>query len=150
MFRFGLEQRLQCAECSKVRYRVKESDVLSVPVPPREKPVQVGAMETEEKTEEARYEDVDLHECLQALMGVDALENACPSCGTKVVARKYCLELLPAVEDRFQLTVLCRQTRLATLPDALVVHARKFQLVNWVAEKLGMSSTLSRGARMAR
>ena len=30
-----------------------------------------------------------------------------------------------------------RQLRFATFPDTLVVHAKKFQLVNWVPTKLG-------------
>ena len=30
-----------------------------------------------------------------------------------------------------------RQTRFATFPEVLVVHAKKFQLVNWVPTKLG-------------
>ena len=33
-----------------------------------------------------------------------------------------------------------RQTRFATFPQVLVVHAKKFQLVNWVPTKLGASS----------
>lgn len=91
VFRFGLEQRLQCGECSKVRYRVDESDVLSVPVPMRERPSKDAAMETDEKDKEAqesKYEDVSLDECLQELMGIEALEYGCPSCGKKVIARK--------------------------------------------------------------
>ena len=35
---------------------------------------------------------------------------------------------------------LCgRRTRFATFPQVLVVHAKKFQLVNWVPAKLGMA-----------
>ena len=30
-----------------------------------------------------------------------------------------------------------RQTKFATFPQVLVVHAKKFQLVNWVPSKLG-------------
>ena len=30
-----------------------------------------------------------------------------------------------------------RQSKFATFPDVLVVHARKFQLVDWVPQKLG-------------
>jgi ubiquitin carboxyl-terminal hydrolase 5/13 len=29
-----------------------------------------------------------------------------------------------------------RQTKFATFPDTLVIHAKKFQLVNWVPAKL--------------
>jgi hypothetical protein len=30
-----------------------------------------------------------------------------------------------------------RQARFATFPETLVIHAKKFQLVNWVPTKLG-------------
>lgn len=35
------------------------------------------------------------------------------------------------------LTIVIRQTRFSTFPDVLVIHARKFQLVDWVPQKLG-------------
>ncbi|KAI0089709.1 ubiquitin carboxyl-terminal hydrolase 14 [Irpex rosettiformis] len=106
VFRFGVEQRLECGECGGVRYRVDGGDVVSVPVPRR------GKL----NGQEGEFEDVGLDECLGELMGVEALEYACPSCGKKVIATK--------------------QTRMATFPEVLVVHARKFQLVNWVPTKL--------------
>lgn len=87
VFRFGLEQRLQCGECNKVRYRVDGSDVLSVPVPKRDKPNQELTEEQKAKGE-SLFEDVGLDECLGDLMGVDALEYACPGCEKKVIARK--------------------------------------------------------------
>ncbi len=34
--------------------------------------------------------------------------------------------------------VYVRRTRFATFPQVLVIHAKKFQLVNWVPSKLGM------------
>ena len=34
--------------------------------------------------------------------------------------------------------VYVRQTKFATFPQVLVVHAKKFQLVNWVPTKLGL------------
>jgi hypothetical protein len=33
-----------------------------------------------------------------------------------------------------------RQVQFATFPDVLVLHAKKFQLVNWVPTKLGESA----------
>lgn len=92
VFRFGLEQRLQCGDCNKVRYRVDTSDVLSVPVPSREKPKE-SAMETDDGKDknagDPAFEEVALKECLLDLTGVEALEYACPSCDKKVIARKY-------------------------------------------------------------
>ena len=80
VFQFGMEQRLQCGECAKVRYRVDAADVVSVAVPGREKGV-----DEEGKT---RFEDVGLQECLDGLTGVEALEYTCPSCQKQVIAQK--------------------------------------------------------------
>ncbi|TBU25653.1 ubiquitin carboxyl-terminal hydrolase 14 [Dichomitus squalens] len=108
VFAFGMEQRLECGECRRVRYRVDATDAVSVPVPAREK-----GKDAEGKTV---YEEVPLKECLDILTGTEALEYQCPSCQKKVIATK--------------------STRLATFPQVLVVHAKKFQLVNWVPAKL--------------
>ena len=80
VFKFGMEQRLQCGECAKVRYRVDAADVVSVPVPRHEKGV-----DEEGKTQ---FEDVKLQECLDVLTGVEALEYTCPSCQKQVIAQK--------------------------------------------------------------
>lgn len=36
----------------------------------------------------------------------------------------------------------CRRSRFATFPDVLVIHAKKFQLVNWVPTKLDVPINL--------
>ena len=79
-FGFALEQRLQCTACAGVRYRVDAHDVLSVPVPPREK-----GRNAEGRT---LYEDVALAECVDAVMGVEGLEYKCPNCRRDVAATK--------------------------------------------------------------
>ncbi|KAF9445641.1 ubiquitinyl hydrolase [Macrolepiota fuliginosa MF-IS2] len=108
IFSYGWEQRLQCTECKGVRYMVEEADVVSVSVPATEKG----------KAEDGKmiYGDVELWKCLDALLGVEALEYVCPSCRKTVHALK--------------------QTKFAAFPDTLVIHAKKFQLVNWVPAKL--------------
>ncbi|TFK84594.1 ubiquitin carboxyl-terminal hydrolase 14 [Polyporus arcularius HHB13444] len=108
VFAFGTEQRLECGDCKRVRYRVDATDTVSVPVPAREK-----GKDAEGKT---LYEDVPLKECLDIFAGTEALEYQCPACQKKVIATK--------------------RTRFATFPQVLVVHAKKFQLVNWVPAKL--------------
>ena len=55
-------------------------------------------------------------------------------------------DCLPRVFVFANLDVLVRRTRFATFPQVLVVHAKKFQLVNWVPAKLGASA--SRGNRL--
>jgi len=79
-FAFALEQRLQCTACAGVRYRDDAHDVLSVPVPAREK-----GRDAEGKV---LYEDVALTECVYALFGVEALEYKCPNCRRDVTATK--------------------------------------------------------------
>ncbi|EMD41286.1 hypothetical protein CERSUDRAFT_109886 [Gelatoporia subvermispora B] len=108
VFAFGMEQRLQCGECKRVRYRVDPMDAVSVPVPAKEKG----------KDEEGKtiWEDVSLEEGIEIVMGSEALEYTCPECQKKVIATK--------------------RSRFATFPQVLVIHARKFQLVNWVPSKL--------------
>ena len=106
---FGLEQRLQCTACDGVSYRVDAHDVLSVPVPAHEK----GTDEEGRKI----YEEVLLTRCVDAVLASEGLEYKCPRCRRDVQAT--------------------RQSRFKTFPDTLVVHAKKFQLVNWVPTKLG-------------
>ncbi|KAF7760323.1 hypothetical protein Agabi119p4_10999 [Agaricus bisporus var. burnettii] len=116
-FSYGWEQRLQCADCKKVKYITEEADVVSVSVPANEK----GKMEDGKVI----YEDVLLEKCLETLLGTEALEYKCPSCNKTVHAIK--------------------QTRFATFPETLVVHAKKFQLVNWVPAKLDIPVILPQG-----
>jgi ubiquitin carboxyl-terminal hydrolase 5/13 len=80
IFAFGMEQRLQCGECKGVRYRTDEMDVVSVPVPAKEK-----GKDAEGKVE---WEQVKLEECLDGLTGAEALEYACPNCKKNVIAIK--------------------------------------------------------------
>ena len=80
VFAFGMEQRLACGECGRVRYRVDACDALGVPVPAKEKG----------KDEEGRvvYEEVALKACLEMVKGTEALEYQCPGCQKKVIATK--------------------------------------------------------------
>ncbi|RDB31082.1 Ubiquitin carboxyl-terminal hydrolase 14 [Hypsizygus marmoreus] len=119
VFAYATEQRLQCADCKRVRYRTDAMDVVSVAVPAVEKSMDVDVdVEGKDKDAERKtqYEDVQLTECLDNLVGVEALEYSCPACGKSVHALK--------------------QTKFASFPEVLVVHAKKFQLVNWVPAKL--------------
>lgn len=77
-FAYALERRLQCTACAGVRYRVDPHDVLSVPVPAREKG----------RDEEGKvvYADVALTECVDAVMAVEDLEYKCPNCRKDVKA----------------------------------------------------------------
>ena len=63
-----------------MRYRTDATDVVSVTVAMKEK-----GTDAEGK---ALYEDVQLWQCLDALLGTEALEYACPACGKSVHALK--------------------------------------------------------------
>ncbi|KAL7413187.1 ubiquitin carboxyl-terminal hydrolase 14 [Mrakia frigida] len=109
VFRFGLEQRLQCTSCLGVRYRVDGQDLISLPVDA----VEVGKLE-DGRTE---WKAVELMDCLgRGLAEEELSEYQCPRCERNVRAVK--------------------QTRFATFPEVLVVHMKKFQLVGWVPQKL--------------
>ena len=73
-----MEQRLQCNDCKKVRYRVDSMDIVSVAVPATEQ-----GKDADGKT---LYEQVRLWECLESLLGSEALEYSCPSCNKSVHA----------------------------------------------------------------
>ena len=96
IFSFGMEQRLQCTECQGVRYRVDSQDVLSIPVPPREKGKDADG--------KLQYEDVLIGECLHAVTGPEALEYKCPRCQKQVVATRSVDAQPSAQESRSRLS----------------------------------------------
>jgi len=108
IFAYATEQRLQCTQCKQVRYRIDFTDVLSITVPALEKGKDVDG--------KTQYENVQLTSCIDALFAPEALDYSCPSCDKRVNALK--------------------QASFASFPSVLVVHAKKFQLVNWVPAKL--------------
>ncbi|KAJ7827504.1 hypothetical protein B0H14DRAFT_1230424 [Mycena olivaceomarginata] len=117
VFTYGLEQRLQCGVCNKVSYRTDATDVLSVPVSAVE-----SGKDADGKT---LYTPIPLVACIDAVLTPEALEYGCPSCGRGVHAIK--------------------QAKFASFPEVLVVHAKKFQLVNWVPTKLDIPIILPDG-----
>ncbi|KAJ7172145.1 hypothetical protein C8R46DRAFT_1084933 [Mycena filopes] len=117
IFTYGMEQRLQCGVCKKVSYRTDAMDVLSVPVP---------AVETGKDADgKTIYTPIPLVACLDGVFAPEALEYGCPSCGMGVHALK--------------------QAKFASFPEVLVVHAKKFQLVDWVPTKLDIPLILPDG-----
>jgi len=104
-------------------------DVLSLGVPAQELPAdEHGDGPDQGKTAgdstkgpaATRYASVTLMQCLGLLLGLtgqEALDYQCEGGCGKVSA--------------------VRQLHFATFPDILVLHAKKFQLKNWVPTKLG-------------
>jgi len=109
-----MEQRLQCQSCKKVRYRIDAMDTLSVQVPAEEEEIpQNEGSEGEKKT---KYKPVELTSCIDSFLAAEALHYTCPAENTQVIATKSSL--------------------FTSIPDVLVVHVKKFKLVNWVPTKL--------------
>lgn len=130
VFSFGLQQRLQCLECKKVRYTIEAQDAgLSLPVPIRVKdknnkgkaPIEGqdandDTAKVEEEDGKVEYEPVNLKECLDIFTAPETLDYRCPSCDKNVQATK--------------------QTLFTSFPDVLAIQVRRFQLINWVPQKV--------------
>ena len=120
-FRFTMEQRLQCLNCRKVRYRLDEQDNISVPVPIRRVAKEKGSIaingeETGRSDEiEEEFEPVTLKECLDTFTAAEEVELQCNGCGSKAGFSK--------------------RTMFKTVPRILAVNARRFEIVNWLPTK---------------
>jgi len=89
VFKFGLEQRLQCGSCRRVRYKVDEMDLLSVPVPAVRKIEVDSEVAGKDEEKKLQYEDVKLEECISIVTEPETLSYRCPSCSKDVHATKY-------------------------------------------------------------
>lgn len=69
-FKFAVEQRLECLNCHKIRYKTDPQENLSIPVPAR-------------KIDDEKYETITLDECLDQYTSPEAVEYKCKNCGTK-------------------------------------------------------------------
>jgi ubiquitin carboxyl-terminal hydrolase 5/13 len=118
-FRFLMEQRLQCLNCKKVRYRIDEQDNISIPVPFRKIAQRLAVSEENGKdTRVDEYEAVTLKECLDIFTSEEIVELTCSACGSK---------------DGFS-----KRSLFKTFPDVLAVNARRFELINWVPTKVNV------------
>ncbi|KUJ15703.1 ubiquitin carboxyl-terminal hydrolase-like protein [Mollisia scopiformis] len=112
-FRFVMEQRLQCLNCKKVRYRTDEQDNISIPVPIKKISQLADVLEADKKDE---YEPVTLKACLDGFTSTEIVELTCASCGSK---------------DGFS-----KRSLFKTFPEVLAVNARRFNIINWVPTKV--------------
>ncbi|WPH00444.1 ubiquitin carboxyl-terminal hydrolase 14-like protein [Acrodontium crateriforme] len=115
--RFVMEQKLQCLNCKKVRYRQDEMENLSVAVPikrvesPSSDAVMVNGVEQKDVV---KFEPVTLKQCLDDFTRAEAVELTCSGC-------KSC--------------GFIKQSLFKTFPTILAVNARRFEIVNWVPTK---------------
>jgi len=122
-FRFVMEQRLQCLNCRKVRYRTNEQENISITVPIRRIPKDAqmtdistdGAGSERKEKEKEEFEPVSLKECLNIFTADEAVELTCPACSSK---------------DGFS-----KRIRFRTFPTILAVIVNRYEEVNWVPTK---------------
>ncbi|KAK4213858.1 Isopeptidase T [Rhypophila decipiens] len=96
VFRFAMEQRLQCRGCNKVRYTTEIHESLLVNVPVERIP--------SEDPKKQNYKPVSLKQCLDILTAPEEVQLTCSSCGS----------------DGFT-----KRQQFKTFPEVLVVVARK-------------------------
>ncbi|KAJ1815368.1 ubiquitin C-terminal hydrolase Ubp14 [Coemansia sp. RSA 2598] len=125
VFDYATEERLQCTRCKKVRYKTQRASSASLPVIKRvtEQPGS-GDQDADAKTQ--RFAPVPLRECLDLMTSDETVEGySCPECNVPTLAVK--------------------STRFATFPKVLAVQVRRFELVNWVPQKLDIPVTVPFG-----
>ncbi|PHH62077.1 hypothetical protein CDD81_7570 [Ophiocordyceps australis] len=110
-FRFVLEQRLQCLGCNKVKYSTNEQDSIFLDVPLEKEP-----SNGESGGSGDQYKPVTLKQCLDNFTAAEKVELTCSSCGSRHGFTKRSL--------------------FKTLPQVLVLNARKMTVVNWVPIKV--------------
>lgn len=115
-FRFALEQRLQCLNCQRVRYRTDEQDNISIPVPARRKAVGNSDGASTDVVKGSEFEPVSLKECLDIFTSSSTVELTCPSCGSKAGFSK--------------------SSKFKTFPKNLAINPLRFEIINWVPTKL--------------
>ncbi|KAF2160553.1 hypothetical protein M409DRAFT_59817 [Zasmidium cellare ATCC 36951] len=118
-FRFWMEQRLQCLQCKKVRYRQDEMENISVAVPIKRLPKSEDTKMTtngdkDEKDEAPQFEPVTLKQCLDDFTAPEIVDLSCSGCGNKGFTK---------------------QSLFKSLPTVLAVNARRFEIVGWVPTK---------------
>ncbi|KAF3492046.1 ubiquitin carboxyl-terminal hydrolase 14 [Arthroderma uncinatum] len=109
-FRFAVEQRLQCTSCRKVRYKVDEQDNISVTVPA----IRLNHFMPGPGTDKM-WETVPLKTCIDMFTREENVELTCSGCGNKNFSKRSLFK---------------------TLPQNLVVNARRWEVVNYVPMKL--------------
>ena len=117
-FRFVMEQKLQCLQCKKVRYRQDEMESLSVAVPikriSKSGDTVMQSNGTTDAKDEVQFESVTLKQCIDDFTAPEVVELSCSNCGNKNFTK---------------------QVLFKTFPTILSINARRFEIVNWVPTK---------------
>lgn len=117
-FKFVMEQRLQCLQCRRVRYKSDEMENISIPVPIRRVKNGDVSMTNDDSTKDTKkqeFEPVTFKECLDIFTAEEKVELRCPACDSN---------------DGF-----IKQSLFKTFPTILAVNMRRFEIVNWLPTK---------------
>lgn len=110
---FVMEQKLQCINCKKVRYKEDRMDNISVAVPVKRLPQADTDMTNDEKDEKKEeFEAVTLVQCLDDFTASEVVELTCPSCGNQ--GKYRCERVRGVIAD---VVFLCRFHKTITLQD---------------------------------
>ncbi|KAI8070724.1 hypothetical protein BC940DRAFT_295408 [Gongronella butleri] len=121
LFDFTLESRLQCQQCHKVRYQLDDASAISLNIPARK-----VESDTATAMQDAAYEPVDFYECMDLFVADETVDGYnCPQCNTKTMADK--------------------SIKFKTVPDVLVIQARRFAFIDWVPQKLNIKINFPEG-----
>ena len=128
-FRFVMEQKLQCVQCKRVRYRQDEMESLSVAVPIKQisqsGDTTMKSNRVADAKQEVQFEPVTLKQCLDDYTASEVVELSCSNCGS----------------NNFTKQVLFK-----TFPTILSINARRFEIVNWVPTKQDVPVIVGEGA----
>lgn len=111
VFNFKTEQRLECTSCHKVRYNSTLQEALSLQVPARK----ISTKTEKSEGEEDVYENIEITELFDNMTRTEEVEYVCKNCKNKTSIKR---------------------TGFETFPDALIVNALRFEIINWVPTKL--------------
>ncbi|KAL1311531.1 hypothetical protein AAFC00_001652 [Neodothiora populina] len=134
--RFVMEQKLQCLNCKKVRYRQDEMENISVAVPVKriQKDTEMEnttpdptGNDTKPAAEPGpvQFEPVTLKQCLDEFTAAEVVELECSSCGK---------------------SGFTKQSLFKSFPSVLAINARRFELVNWVPTKQDVPVIVDEGS----
>eukprot|EP01117_Protostelium_nocturnum_P009498 TRINITY_DN3388_c0_g1_i1.p1 TRINITY_DN3388_c0_g1~~TRINITY_DN3388_c0_g1_i1.p1 ORF type:complete len:818 (-),score=348.96 TRINITY_DN3388_c0_g1_i1:146-2599(-) len=130
VFRFEVEERLECSQSHRVKYVKRQDNVLSLPIP----------------LEKAKnLKEVHADEAKRSALSKEELSNLKEDPVRPTLTFADCVEALTNVEEISDFyssaiggkTTGLKHTRLATFPDYLIVQLRKFYVASdWTPKKL--------------
>jgi ubiquitin carboxyl-terminal hydrolase 5/13 len=122
VFKFAVQQRIQCLGCGGVKYRVDTQDNINISVPDRLRPYYLtyflGNCSSDSEDAVPEYEPVEFEDCIKTFTAKTEIDLTCSNC---------------------QHPRATMANGFISLPDVLIITATRFVLKNWVPTKLGSS-----------